>query len=99
MKKRDCRHHGAERWVTCVHTDLIRTARPVQTEIVGGAGGARVTWRVSGEAVCPGCLSGIEHGRPPSQNLRLACGSCVRERWPLEVESNVAPEFGAGAPA
>lgn len=97
MKKNGCHHRGSERWITCVHEDLIRIARPVQTEIVGGAGGARVTWKVSGEAVCPGCLSGIENGRPPSANLRLACGSCVRERWPIDAEPATLPDFGAGS--
>lgn len=82
-----CRHHASERWVVCVHTDKIELARPIRTWIRGFSGGAGVTWQVDGEALCPGCFSAISNGRPPSRDLRLACGACVRARWPVEGAS------------
>lgn len=87
MEKKElvrCRHHAGERWVVCVHTERIERARVLRTWIQGPAGGAGVTWQIDGEAVCPGCSSAIENGRPPGKDLRLACGACVRARWPLE---------------
>lgn len=68
--------HASEKWVTCVHTDQIRVARKV-------AGQEPLT----GEAVCEECRRALDEHRLGAEMLRLACGACVRENWPIEDAS------------
>ena len=58
-------------WVICVHGDLISRARLVQGDVV------------EGEALCSACEALVEAKRPTEAPLRIACGGCVRERWPI----------------
>ena len=67
-----CEEHAQEGvWVICVHTDLIAGARVVEDNVV------------TGEALCPACKALVEAKRPTEAALRIACGGCVRERWPI----------------
>jgi hypothetical protein len=70
----ECALHGSgEIWVTCVHTRAIRSAR-------------RTTGQppVVGDALCMTCKLAVDGGAPPAGQLRIACGACVKARWPVE---------------
>lgn len=71
-----CVEHGAmasERWVVCIHTNGIQSARLVDDQPL-----------VTGEALCPSCQRAVDSGERASEFLRIACGLCVRRRWPIE---------------
>lgn len=73
-----CAEHGqvVEAWIVCVHTEDIRTARLVMEQPT-----------IVGEAVCDECRRALGRGKPPVSSLRIACGLCAKDRWPLEGAS------------
>ncbi len=71
-----CTEHGVmANWIVCIHTDEIESARLVDDP------------QIVGDAVCRPCRLSIDAGMAPTKALRLACGACVRARWPLENAS------------
>ena len=67
-------HLHREAWITCVHVGEIRRARKLSPKASKESG-------FVGEALCEDCAGKDE---PPVELLRLACGDCVRSRWPIE---------------
>lgn len=63
----------SEVWVTCIHTDAIRSARRVSAN--------------GGEALCEACEADSNANRLNPAVLRLACGGCVRKRWRIRNAS------------
>lgn len=74
----ECEKHRLEGdcWIVCMHTDQI-------------CGAHRVTGQhpIVGEALCLNCRMLLDVGRPDVADLRLACGACVAQHWPVEKPS------------
>ena len=69
-------HPDDEVWVVCSHTRAIKSRRLVEDNPP-----------VVGDALCIACRMAVDEGRPQEAALRIACGGCVRPRWPLEQPS------------
>lgn len=73
----ECTNHPASApWIVCIHESEIAGARLVEGQEP-----------IVGEAVCPSCRVELDSNCPSAKNYRFACGSCVRQRWPVENAS------------
>lgn len=79
-------HPSKEIWIVCGHLDRIVQARLVQGCRAGESGDPTGV-AVTGDALCPECDVLVNAGRSLEADLHVACGACVRDRWPLEGAS------------
>lgn len=79
-------HPSKETWIVCTHLDRITRARRV-SGCRAGETGDPVGIAVTGDALCPDCDALVNAGRSLEAELVIACGACVRDRWPLEGAS------------
>lgn len=74
----ECGTHGRspKPWIVCIHVS-DHAAPPAVVH-------RREEKMVAGEVLCAECLERIERKETPTENLRLACESCVLDRWQLQ---------------